>query len=202
MGFDGLKHVVWLTLTGFAVATNAAAAWNESIQGDLSGNGLAPTNVPMTVGNNLVSGTIGNAGQGVDRDYFTFTVPAGAVLSAIQLLPNTFVSGSASFIAMQAGPQLTVTPSGMGVENLLGFALYGSDQIGTNILPLFNAAGQLPPGTYSVWLQETGGTVEYGLDFQLTSTAPPDGDVPLPPWALGALGLLLLSARARKKRSG
>jgi len=202
MGFDGLKHVVWLTLTGFAVATNASAAWNESIQGDFSGNGLAPTNVTMTVGSNLVNGTTGNAGQGVDRDYFTFTVPAGAVLSAIRLLPSTYVSGSSSFMAMQAGPQLTVTPSGGGIENLLGFSHYSNDQIDTDILPIFNAAGQLPPGTYSVWLQETGGTVEYGLDFQLTSTAPPDGDVPLPPWALGALGLLLLSARGRKKRSG
>ncbi|MGC3981029.1 MAG: hypothetical protein QM808_07220 [Steroidobacteraceae bacterium] len=181
-------------LSAMACSAHADTVWNESVNGDLSSDGLSPTAVNFHLGDNLVTGITGNAGQGVDRDYFTFTVPEGSVLSSLLITNETSVSGSASFIAIQAGSQVTVTPTGGGVENLLGFTHYGNDLVGTNILPALTTANVLQSGTYSVWIQETGGQVSYGLDFTLTP-------VPLPGAALllgsGLLGMGALRRRAR-----
>jgi len=184
-----------------AAMASHAAVWDESLAGDLSNNGLAPSALAFSVGSNEVLGSVGNSGQGIDRDYFKFTVPPGAKLTSLRLLGNTSVSGAASFLALQEGPQVTVTPSGAGVENLLGFAHYGTEQIGTDILPLVvfnNLSGGLPSGTYSVWVQDTGGQVDYGLEFGIVSAADSSADVPtLPEWALLLLSVLLLTATWR-----
>ena len=174
-----------------------AAAWNEAVNGDFSNNGLAPTAVAFANGVNTVLGTTGNAGQGVDRDYFTFVVPTGTNLTALRLLNNTTVSGSSSFIGIQAGSQVTVSPSGAGAENLIALGHYSNDQIGTNILPsiLLSPTGTLPSGTYSVWVQELGGLVDYGFDFVITpaTASESSGDAPLPTWAYLVLALGLLT---------
>lgn len=182
---------------GLCLFTTAghAVTWNEATAGDLSNNGLAPTVLPVALGSNQVLGSVGNSGQGIDRDYFTFTVPPGATLKSLRLLSNTSISGGSSFLALQAGPQVTVTTSGGGVENLLGFTHYGNDQIGTDLLPLvvFSFNGSLPSGTYSVWVQETGGRVDYGLDLGIEADAAATADVPtLPEWAFIALAALML----------
>jgi hypothetical protein len=67
--------------------------------------------------------------------------------------------------------------------DLIGFAHYSNDQIGTDMLPsiIFGFTGALSSGTYSLWVQDTGGPASYGFDFGVTA-------VPLP----GA-GLFLLS---------
>lgn len=182
--------------------TSAYAAWDETIDGDLSNNGLAPSAITVNAGSNVIVGSVGNAGAGIDRDYFRITVPNGSSLTSIKLLSNTSVSGSASFIAVQAGPQVTVTTGGGGVEHLLGFAHYGNDLIGTDLLPSLvfsNFSGSLPSGTYSVWVQETGGTVAYGLDFVIT---PSDSlaDAPLPLWAELLLAMALLGVMFNAQR--
>ncbi len=193
-GFEVLMGV--LALCG-GLAAHAGTAWDEAGGVDLSNNGLNPTPLVVSVGSNTVLGTVGNSGQGIDRDYFRFTVPAGAVLQSIRVLGNTSVSGGASFIAIQAGPQLTVSPSGAGVEQLLGFTHYGNDQIGNDILQdmAISFSGALPAGTYSVWVQETGGPASYGLDFMIGVVGgvnTDDGDVPtLPEWAAILMALLL-----------
>jgi hypothetical protein len=159
---------------------NADSVWDEGAIGDFSNNGLVPTVLTFSLGSNRVIGTTGNPGTGIDRDYFSFSVPTGMALTSLMVLSNTSVSGSSSFIGIQAGPQLTVTPSGGGVENLIGFAHYGNDQVGTDLLPFFGIAGGLASGTYSVWVQELGGVVPYGFEFNVAA-------VPLP----GAAWLLL-----------
>ena len=193
----------WIALLACQAAmASHAAVWDESLAGDLSNSGLAPTSLVFVVGANQVLGSVGNSGQGVDRDYFKFTVPPGATLTSLKLLGNTSVSGADSFLALQVGPQVTVTPSGAGVENLLGFTHYGTEQIGTDILPLVvfnNFNGGLPSGTYSVWVQDTGGQVEYGLEFGIVAAADSGADVPtLPQWALLLLGTLLLATTLRR----
>jgi hypothetical protein len=167
-------------------ATMASVIWDEASSGDLSNDGLAPTSLVVGNGSNIILGTTGNAGQGIDRDYFSFTVPTGTALTSLMLLGNTSVSGGSSFIAIQAGSQLTVSPTGAGVENLLGFAHYSNDQIGADLLPFVTIGftGPVPSGTYSVWVQDTGGPATYGFDFVVTP-------VPLPGTAALLLSALL-----------
>ena len=192
----GLKYlaIAWVSLFGLVSATaHAATVWDEASNGDFSNDGLTPTPLVSAVGSNVILGATGNSGQGVDRDYFKFTVPTGAALTSIFLLPNTSVSGSVSFIGVQPGPELTVTPSGVGVERLLALGHYGSDQIGTDLLPAIEIGSTrpLPSGTYSVWVQDTGGPASYGFDFVMRSL-PPAAPVPaVSEWGVLLLGLLL-----------
>jgi len=199
-GFTSRFMVATLACMG-SITAHAATAWNETSNGDFSNNGLAPTAIALTTGSNHVIGTTGNSGAGVDRDYFTFTVPAGRVLTAIVLLNNTYVSGGASFVGLQAGPQLTVSPSGAGAEQLIGFMHYSGDLIGSDVLPLITSKFPhgLSQGAYSVWVQETGGPVEYGFDFVLSPL--PAADVPtLPEWAMILLGALLFMSLWHRDR--
>lgn len=185
--FAGLAVTASLSIAG-----QAATVWDESTQGDLSGHGLQPTLLAMAPGDNQVLGTVGNAGQGIDRDYFSFSVPADAQLQAIVLLGNSAVSGSSAFLALQAGPQLTVTPGGQGVEKLLGLIHYEPDMVGQDLLPLMGVTPRpLPAGSYAVWVQELGGVVPYGLNFVLSAVPEP-----------GAAALLLagLAGLARLRR--
>jgi hypothetical protein len=174
MAFN-LKFLAMAAVCYGCFGAHAATVWDEAIGGDLSSDGLAPTALTVSGGSNRVLGSVGNGGSGIDRDYFSFLVPTGFVLDAIRLLDNTSVSGGASFIAIQAGPQLTVSPSGAGVENLLGFTHYGNDLIGTDLLPTMaiKFTGVLPSGAYSVWVQETGGPASYGLDFSISAVPEP-----------------------------
>ncbi len=184
-----IKKILSIAMILFSMsfATQASIVWDESINGDFSNNGLSPTSVSFSMGSNVIIGSTGNPGTGIDRDYFSFVVPTDSSLSSITVLSNTIVSGSTSFIGLQAGPQLTVSTSGAGIENFLGFSHYGNDSVDTDILPSLvfsNFTGSLPSGTYSIWIQETGGVVPYGFDFAVIPTA-----VPIP----GA-GVLLFSA--------
>jgi hypothetical protein len=171
--------------------------WNESVNGDLSNNGLAPTQLTFASGTNTVIGTVGDAGTGtgIDRDYFSFVVPTGTVLTSIVLRNETSVSGSASFLGLEQGPQMTVTPSGGNIQDFLGYLHYDASLVGTDLLPTITSAGKLSSGTYTVWVQETGGQVPYGFDFNVTP-------VPLPGAALllfgGLLGLGTLRGSRRR----
>lgn len=177
-------------LLAASAPTHAVLAWDEATQGDLSSNGLAPTALTMVAGVNTVLGSVGNSGAGVDRDYFSFSVPAGGQLSAMVLRPETSISGSASFLAIQAGPQVTVSPSGAGAAALLGYVLYSPDQIGNNLLQdMALPGGVLGSGTYSVWVQELGGLSPFGLDLIVAEVPEPGSAAMLLAGLLGAAAL-------------
>lgn len=186
---------------------HAATVWNEAQNGDLSNDGLSPTSLSVAPGSNVVMGLTGNSGSGIDRDYFKLTVPPGSTLTAIKLLPNTAVSGGVSFIGIQAGPQLTVSPSGAGQENLIALGHYGNDLIGSDILPEIKKSTTqipLPSGTYSVWVQDTGGPAEYGFDFMISAPVTTAAAPSLPWWGLmllaSALGSILYLRATRLPR--
>jgi hypothetical protein len=147
-----------LATAAACLPAQAQTVWNEAVQGDLSNDGLSPTVVSIiNAGDGRVVGTMGDGGSGVDRDYFTFTVPVGAQLSALLINPTTFVSGSYSFMAIQVGPQVTTTPTGGGIAALLGYNHYDNADAGTNFLPRLlqshpELGGVLPSGTYSIWV--------------------------------------------------
>ena len=176
--------IVVAALSIAAVPAHAATVWDEAVQGDLSSDRLVPTVLTTGAGINAVLGSVGDGGGGVDRDYFSFSVPAGWQLAAMVLRPETLVSGGASFLGIQAGTQVTVTPDGFGADALLGYVLYDPEQIGKNLLlEMGLPGGILGSGTYSVWVQELGGQSPYGVDL-LVAQAP----IPEP----GAAALLLV----------
>ena len=192
-----------LAAAALAPGAYAATAWNEALSGDLANLGSAPTAVTLGVGSNLIIGSTGRNPSGVvDRDYFSFTVAPGLQLDAITLLPATTFLGpeSISFIAIQAGPRVTVDPLGNNPAGLLGWWLYSENDINTDILQLMGGSpgavgysGALPAGRYSVWVQETSpGVARYSFDFQISP-------VPEPAAALFMLaGLAALGWRTRR----
>lgn len=179
----------------------AATVYDESTSGDLSGSGLSPTFVSLAAGANVVTGTTGRQNGLVDRDYLSFTVPSGWLLSAITPLPGTStVAGGLAFIGIEAGTQVT-TPVTGPATTLLGWHHYAPGDVGNNILPLIGAgagaigfSGALGAGTYAVWIQETGtGTVPYVMAFTLTAVPEPASA-----WLL-LTGALALAVRRRTR---
>jgi hypothetical protein len=173
-----------------------AVAYDESSFGDLSNVGTSPTSVSLAAGANLVLGSTGNAGAGIDLDYFNVTVPVGMKLVALTVQPGTTVVGGVSFIGLQGGSQVTVSPTGGSAAGLLGWTHYGTADIGGDILPRigtgFGAVGFTAPlsaGTYSFWVQDTGfGTAHYGFDLNVAAV--PESSTSLLLLAgLAALGL-------------
>lgn len=181
-----------------------AADWNEAVNGDLSGVGLAPTALSLATGGNAVRGTTGRAFAGgpVDLDYFTVVVPAGHELSELNVLADTLALGDGSFIALMTGSTFTVPPTTATAAGLLGWTLFSDTNIGDDLLgfmstPSFGSSGFSPPlpaGSYSFWVQETAvGVSTYALSLVVTA-------VPEPATALAMLGGLAMLAAALKRR--
>jgi hypothetical protein len=186
----------------------SSAAWatnyDESVNGDLSGDRLNPTPITLTLGSNLITATSVSG----DLEYYRLFVPGGKRLSAVIAVSNT--SASLSFIGVQAGTQFTEPPTGTVVANLLGYTHFGvaNGTIGTDILPnMGTGAGAkdftppLQPGNYTFWSQETSATPStYTLDFQVTAipnAAPiPRAALPLFAGGLALMGAFLLRRRA------
>lgn len=186
------------------VGAAQAADWNEAVNGDFSGDGLAPNVLSLAAGGNAVRGTTGRAFAGgpVDRDYFSVTVPAGHELSELTVLAGTSALGDGSFIGLMSGSTFTVPPTTATAAGLLGWTLFNENNIGDDLLgfmstPSFGSSGFAPPlpaGSYSFWVQETTvGVSTYA--FSLVVTA-----VPEPSTALFMLGGLAALAAARKQR--
>jgi hypothetical protein len=162
----------------------AGTLYNEAVQGDLSNSGLTPTPIAITVGSNQIFGTTGRDANGIDRDYLTITVPTGLQLTAITELTGTSVGGVVSFIGIQAGSQVTISPNAADAAGLLGWTHYGGAATDTNLLPTMSiptqgSSGFTPPlsaGDYSIWIQDFNtGSFSYAFDLVLApaaSTAP------------------------------
>lgn len=109
-----------LTLAALLPLAAHAGGYDEGVSGDLPNSGLTPTPITLTVGADPITGTTGKLG-GVDRDYFTLTLPAGWQLDAATVLAGTTTGGSSSFIGVAQGSQLsTVTIAGNAVGLLAG----------------------------------------------------------------------------------
>ncbi len=205
-----LKHVVGAAFTlGMILAAPATAAvvYDESTDGDLSDSGLSPTPLDFTLGANEVIGTSGGDQGAAFRDYLTFTVQPGQLLTAIEVLPGTTSLGNVSFIGIEAGNQVTVAPDAGSAAGLLGWWHFSPDDIGTDILddmsiPAFGSSGfdtPLGPGAYSVWIQDGNpGTSTYRFGFTLAEAQVPEPGT----WALMLTGLGLgWQLRRRGQRS-
>ncbi len=188
----------------YGTAAHGDTIYNESVSGDLSNSGLAPTQVTVSLGLNDLFGTTGKSAATaiIDRDYFTFTVPQSLYLTAITVLPGTQTLGTLgdSFIGIESGPQVTVSTTATTAAGLLGWDHYGTDDIGVNILPLMGTGlgstgftGPLPAGTYSFWVQEASvGTVPYGLEFTVATPEPST-------WTMLLTGLAALVGKTSRR---
>ena len=193
-----MPHRSFAIVAGFALtaaAANAQVLWDELGQGDLSDDRFHPTQLTLQPGSNLLFGIIdGDDGTGnIDRDYFTFTVPAGYALSEITLT-NYFSADFAAFFGVQPGPVFPDDPDTVRPGDLLGWTLFGGSLQGSDILPLMAANGQtftppLPAGTYSFWAQQLDSYTEWVPDFVVT---------PVP--GIGGLGVAAVSLLAWPRR--
>ena len=169
-----------LLLAGsLTLPTFSAVVYDESVSGDFSSSGLAPTSVGLLEGSNQILGTQGSEAAAV-RDYVTITVPEGLLLSAITVLDTSL--GTRGFLGIQAGSQLTLPPSTMTAAGLLGWWHYTPADINANILPLIGtpangSTGFTPPlsaGNYTLWIQDSSpGLFSYGFDLQLQAVPEP-----------------------------
>ncbi len=178
----------------FVSSASAQFAYDELVDGDITDDRFNPLVLNAADGVNVLSGTVVDG----DRDYFTFTVPAGSELVAINL--TDYVSPDfAAFLGVQAGATFTVDPDLPDPGPLLGYVLYGPMTLGTDILDDMGAGfgaigftGALPEGQYTFWNQQTGPDLtSYTMEFVIRV-------IPAPASAalLGAGGLL--AARRRR----
>jgi hypothetical protein len=198
LGFCGA-----IVLAGSLHSALGATVYNESVSGDLSNSGLTPTLITVSAGENDVFGTTGRQGA-VDRDYFTFTVPSGFELAAIDVLPGTTTAG-VSFIGVQSGAQVTLPVNAANAAGLLGWHLYApldGNILGAMGIPAAGSSGFTPPlgaGDYAFWVQEfSAGTFNYGFDFQLVSV-PESG--PGLPMCAACFALMLTFATTRRNEA-
>ena len=180
-------------------STICATDYDETVQGDLSDDPNMPTAFPLTPGDNTLSAT----SQGGDLEYFLATVPSGHQLSAI-VLDDYSNSFGVSFIAVQPGSLFTEPPTGTNPANLLGYYLFGADDLGTDILDDMGMATDaqgftppLPAGDFTYWSQETGNAVTYTYRFQVTPVPEPTG---IALWS-GFLCLAVGHRRATRRRA-
>jgi PEP-CTERM motif len=192
-----------LALASVVSSTSRAdIVYDESIWGDFSNSGLAPTAVTFHPGSNQFWGTTGRDGTTrlVDLDYFTITVPTGYALTSFKELPGTISGGNLSFIGLQWGPQVTVLPTTATAAGLLGWAHYSTGLAGTDLFPILQTptAGSsgfstLGEGSYSFWIQELSvGSFTYGFEAAISAVPEPS--------TYGMVGgalVLLLAARRR-----
>ena len=194
------RIALWSTFVGVAALCPGAGAqpiYIEFLQGDLSDNHAAPSQLTVHQGSNELLGFMaGDLGGGlIDRDYFRFTVPEGMVLSQI-ILTQYFSIDPVAFLAVVPGPAFPHDGETTLPSELLGWVHLGEEHLGLDIMPLMGMQGQgftppLPSGEYSFWAQQLGEPTDYVLNFVV--------EVPAPYglFALAPIGLI----RRRRPRS-
>ncbi|NEP60781.1 MAG: hypothetical protein F6K31_27965, partial [Symploca sp. SIO2G7] len=158
--------------------------YDEAVDGDISGNPSAPLDLALSEGTTRLSATTG----GGDQEYVTVTVPDGFQLEYLTL-ESYSAGGDVAFIGVQEGSTFTEPlDNSADTSNLLGYALFGGSQAGTDILDnIGNGAGAigfddpLSAGTYTFALQQLGAASDYTLAFNVAEATAPPPTPPTPP---------------------
>lgn len=199
-----VNNLKFMVLVSFMLASFGAAAanYNEATNGDFSGNHLAPTLFALDSGANQILGTFGKSiiPNVVDLDYFTVVVPTGYRLDRL-MLTSLEQGGANSFLAVEVGSQLTLSPvppySFADINKMLGYNHIYKFYQGTDVLPVLGVDNGLGSGNYTFWVNETDTSdfYSYGFNFEVS---------PVPEPAISALlipGLALFGFVASRRRN-
>ena len=185
------------TINSFATFTGADSQGGVQVIHDegstgtsdpLSRNNLNPTNLGvLSAGSNIVRGHIEAALSVGDVDIFSFTVADGSQLDGLfveEFGPSILgASDAAGFLAIDDSGTFPVSTSQLNSGNPGTNQFIGGTTFGLNDLPaagggdilaragLFAGSGftgPLGPGTYTVYVQQTGPATEYSLNFNVT----------------------------------
>ena len=142
----------------------AASLWNESIDGDLSDIGAAPTQLaPLMLGSNTLSATFNAGSANPSPDYFTLDIPDGLALSEIVLkdwqASPTFED--IAFFAVQSGSvfDFQVPADRSNANGLLGWTHLRSTQVNSNTVFTEMATANLSPA-------ESGAAANYAAEAE------------------------------------
>lgn len=174
--------LLFTLLLSVLYTTVQSQVWDEAVDGDLSDDALNPSGVfELTEGSNIISAN--QVGNPRDVDFFAFTVPAGFELQQLIVTDYTGVDDVA-FIGIDSGATSDIDFNNPIVGDLLGGTTYGSASIDTDILPIMGNLGgavgftaPLPEGTYTIWLNQTGGISEGTFDFVIGETLSVDDTI-------------------------
>lgn len=194
--------VIGIVLAVVSIA-QADTIYTESINGDLSNDGLNPTFISVTEGANRVFGTTGGGTGANLRDYFTIFVPSNLQIVSLIELAGT-QAGNVGFLGLQSGSQVTLPTNTGTATGLLGWIHYAATSADINVLPTMGipangSSGFLPPlntGNYAFWLQDTSpGTFQYGFNLVLAPIPEPSSAI------LTLAGLpIVIAVVARRRR--
>lgn len=197
-----MKVSIYPILATAAMAMQPAHAIDIAEGTDYSDLRGAPSVFVLDPGSNTLSGRTGTRGDGsVDRDYIALVVPQAYQLDALVLRPGTSVGGAYTFVGVQAGSQMTVDPAANSPAGLLGWAHFGSGDVGRDLLPNMAAgsgavgfSGPLASGTYTFWVQDfADATYDFGL---VVSAVPEASGLATLLAGLGVLGIFRRRHRA------
>lgn len=185
----------------------AALSYDEATSGDFANANLASSGIsPGTFAGvlsdtvNTIKGDFGISTSPVrDTDVFSFTIPAGFQLTAINLTYTTISgdSGGGSYFGIQGGLDIGTGFATVG-SNLSNVLIDGSGELLARFAagPEFDGTGLTAPlgaGNYTMFLSETDAVVGYSVDFAV-SAVPEPGE-----WAMLLAGLALVSGIACRR---
>ncbi len=177
-------------------SAEAALAYTESVDEELSSSGMMPTVLEFGLGVNSVSGIMGRSGA-MDADIFSFLVAPQQAVTSIRLssfFPTSSVGGG-SFLAIDDAATINMGDGSGHAANQVVNAMSGELLSAKVLLGLKYSGGNatltapMGPGWYTVWFQEGATTVRYTLDFTV---------VPEP--SAGVLVVLGLVVAGRRRR--
>jgi hypothetical protein len=173
----------------------AQISYVELSQGDLGPPDLPTDLDQLSLGTNTVTGQLQNR-SGFDPDAFSFLVPEGLEVSEISM---SSLTGDRRFLAINEGPVSQFSAN----ENLFT-TLIGQSDVGTNILSGslnsfggLGMPGNLGPGRYTVWFQETDG---FDVDYSFAITTVSTATIPEPSAGMLLSSMLVLVALKRPSR--
>lgn len=199
--------IVLICFTGVSKLSAEVVTYVETVDGNLSNEGLAPTELaPFDIGRNFVDAGL-NDGSG-QSDAFTFEIMEGQELTEI-ILSDFNLTGDRIFFGIHDDSAFPVSSFDLLNSNAVGDEFLGGFLIGnslnTNLLPdIGNNAfgigtgfvGNLGEGSYTVYLQQTSAqNTQYTVDFTVAAAVPE-------PSTYAFVGLVLAGlVYIRRKRS-